>query len=143
MKGMRLFGAALCVAVGLGCETYGVVGPGSPIIASFGGDSTSATSLVPGTWQRTLAFVDEFGFSNSNETTWIFQRDGTAVETIVTQNLTSGVSHSVVSSGHWQIQGTRIIVDFVTPQTGHLELEFRIDAGQLILAGESFTRVSS
>ena len=135
-----LLGLAL-IAFVAACDGPGVVGPGSQIPVVIGRDSTASTSVVTGTWNRTLLFVDEFGFSNSNGTTWQFGPDGTAVRTILTQNLSLGLSDQVVTTGRWQIQGTRIIIDFDPPASGHLELEFRFDAGQLILAGQSFSRV--
>jgi len=130
-----------CVIFAVGCDGPGVVGPGSRIPVVIGRDSTASTSVVTGTWSRTLLFVDEFGFSNSTETTWQFGADGTVSRTILTQNLSLARSDTVVTTGRWQIQGTRIIIDFDPPASGHLELEFRFDAGQLILAGQSFTRV--
>jgi hypothetical protein len=136
--GLSLAGAL----AGAGCDVQGLIGPRGNQMASFGGSPTSTTTAsLAGTWRHALFFVDDFGFTNSTETTWQFSGDGTALRTIVTRNITLGTSDATITVARWRVSGTRVIIDFVSPTTGTIELAFSVQGNQLILAGQTFTRV--
>ena len=126
------------------CDGLGPVGPRDRLIGA-GGSSTETGGAIDdalvGNWRRTFLFVDEFGFSHSIETTWQFAGDGTAVRTVVTTNLTLQVSDVTVTVARWRIEGTSIVLDFQSPDTGQVILDFVIVGNQLTLAGEVYTRV--
>ena len=142
----RLLRPALAAALVLSlaaCEADGPVRPIQGTVAGINGaGSTSINSALIGTWQRTVVFVDEFGFSIAMETTWRFGADGTVVRTIVTSNLTLGLSEALVTTGQWRIEGTSLVVQFDPPDSGELIFEFLIVGNELTLGGELFFRVS-
>jgi hypothetical protein len=125
------------------CEADGPVRPiqGTPAGIDGTGSTTVNAALI-GTWQRTLVFVDEFGFSIAIETTWRFLEDGTFVRTITTSNLTLGLSDVIVTTGRWTIDGSSLVVQFDPPDSGEVIFEFFIVGNELTLAGEIYFRVS-
>jgi hypothetical protein len=129
----------MMVVAGTGCDSPGLFGPPGRQVASFGGGTSAATALT-GTWRHALFFFDDFGFANSTETTWQFASDGTAVRTIITRNITLGASDVAITVARWRVSGTRIIIDFVSPTTGTVELDFSISGNQLLLSGQTFER---
>src|SRR5215211_1397802 len=82
------------------CDGAGVVGPDHTSVG-FGGNSTTLSQSLVGTWRHTFAFLDEFGFANSTETTWRFAADGTAERSLVTRNLTVGLSDTLLTTARW------------------------------------------
>jgi hypothetical protein len=142
----RLLRPVVAAAFVLGlsaCEADAPVRPlqGTPAGINGTGSTTINAALI-GTWQRTVVFVDEFGFSIAIETTWQFRADGTFTRTIVTSNITLGLSEAVVTTGRWRIEGTTLVVEFDPPDSGDLIFEFVLVGDELTLGGELFFRVS-
>ena len=135
--------AALAVVVSLagGCDGPGVVAPGRlPLFGRTGG--TDVSTALAGSWRRTILFIDVLDIARSIETTWEFGADGSATRVIVTTNLTSGLSDVQVAGGQWQLQGSNLVVDLVTPSPIQLQLSLQLSGDQLALGGEIFVRVS-
>jgi hypothetical protein len=94
-----------------------------------------------GSWRRTLFYFDDFGFAYSSETTWQFSSDGSAIRSIVTRNLTLGYADAAVAVARWQVTASRVTIDFVSPDPGRIELDFRVVGNELTLAGQTFSRI--
>lgn len=135
--------AAMAVVLSLtaGCDGPGVVAPGRPTLLGRTGGADVSSALA-GSWRRTVLFIDELDIARSIETTWEFGADGSATRVIVTTNLTSGLSDLQVAAGEWQLQGSDMIIDLVTPSPVQLQLSVQLSGDQLSLAGEVFFRVS-
>lgn len=137
--------AAVLLVLGLAaCDGLGPVGPEDRPIGAVGGGADTGDNVndaLVGNWRRTFFFVDEFGFSHAIETTWQFAGDGTAVRTIVTSNLTLQISDVTVTVARWRIQGGSIVLEFQSPDTGQVILDFVIVGDELTLAGEIYSRV--
>ena len=116
------------------------VGPGSPLVFQTPSPTTS-TSGVVGTWTRSVSFVDEFGATKTTGTTWVFNGDGSATRTIVVSSSASGQPTTTESTARWQVQADQLALDFVTPITGRVTLQFSRVGDALILGGETFLRV--
>lgn len=127
---------------GIGCGGSGPVGPLGQV-ASIGGDSgpIAGSSSLVGTWRNTFFFVDPVGASNATQTTWQFNADGTAVRSTVTQNFTLGVSDTTFVTARWRATANVVIIDFLSPSPGTIELLYSIQGNQLILAGQTYLRV--
>jgi hypothetical protein len=130
----------VALALALACDGPGVVTPAGSNPIGFG-SSSATSSQVTGTWQRTIFFFDDFGFAQSSETTWQFSSDGTAVRSVVARNLTLGFADVLLATARWRVQGSQLIIDFITPTPGQIQLEFRLQGSQLILAGDTYSRV--
>lgn len=129
--------AALLLAVG--CDGPGVVSPGRVRIATTGG--VSASQAIVGTWRRTVYFVDDFGFSRSTETSWQFGADGTAARAQIARNYTVGLVDVLVSAGRYRVEGTRVVIDLVSPTPTQLAYEVRRTGNELELAGQVYVLV--
>lgn len=129
--------AALLLAVG--CDGPGVVSPGRVRIATTGG--VAASQAIVGTWRRTVYFVDDFGISRSTETSWQFGADGTAARAQVARNYTFGLVDVLVSAGRYRVEGTRVIIDLVTPTPTQLAYEVRRTGNELELSGQVYVLV--
>ena len=105
-----------------------------------GGDGNTAT--IEGTWQRTLAFFDDFGFLHSSETTWTFEAGGAAQRTIVTANITLGVADTTVTEGQWRVEGSNVVIELTSPSPGTITLEVRLQGTSLFLAGQEYLRIT-
>jgi ABC-type glycerol-3-phosphate transport system substrate-binding protein len=139
MAASALLAAALVAA---GCGGSGPVGPPGQTAAIDGSASGPgvSTSLV-GTWRNTFFFIDPVGASNASQTTWQFNADGTAVRTTVTQNFTLGVSDTTFVTARWRATANVVIIDFLSPTPGTIELLYSVQGNQLILAGQTYLRV--
>ena len=136
--------AALLVLGFAACDGLGPVGPERRQIGTVGSGADTggnANTALVGSWRRTFFFVDEFGFSHAIETTWQFAGDGTAVRTTITTNLTLQVSDVTVTIARWRIQGGSIVLEFTSPDSGQVILDFVIVGDELTLAGEIYSRV--
>lgn len=140
MRGARALAAAV-LALALGaCDGPGVVSPGRPVVGISGAGSTAAS--IVGTWRRALYFLDDFGIARSSETSWQFTAGGAVTRIVVTRNLTFGLVDVQVSAGRYQLQGTRVVVDLVTPSPAQLTLDVRRVGDELELAGQRYLLVA-
>lgn len=132
---------ALVATVLTACDGPGVVSPvhRTPIVARIGGSSIS--SAIAGTWRRGIFFIDEFNIARSTETTWQFGTDGTATRVVVTRNLTFGLVDVQTATGRWRVEGSTLVVDFLTPSVFQVRLAMQLTGDQLTLTGETFLRV--
>lgn len=135
--------AAALVAVGalgaVGCDGPGVVSPRRGVVGQVGGGGAAAA--VVGTWRRTIYFIDDFGYAHSSETSWQFGADGAAARVQVTRNLTFGIADVLVSAGRYRVEGTRLVIDLITPSPVQLSYEVRRTGTQLEIAGEAYLLV--
>ena len=131
-----LAAAALATLGMAACDGPGVVSPrGSGVVRA----GTTGTSLsVVGTWRRTVYFFDAFGAAHASETSWQFNADGAVARVQVSRNLTFGIADVLVSAGRYRLEGTRVLVDLVTPEPVQLAFEVRRSGNQLELAGETY-----
>lgn len=136
VRGARVAALVLLVA---GCDGPGVASPGRPIVGVSGAGSAGAS--VVGTWRRAIFFLDDFGIARSSETSWQFTADGAVTRVLVSRNLTFGLVDVQVGAGRYQLQGTRIVIDFVTPAPAQLTLEVRRVGNELELAGQRYLPV--
>jgi len=103
---LRVFCLATAVAAltAVACE-YPVEPVGKEEIgigkAGTGGGAPTGTLAIEGTWQRTIETLDEFGFVNTTQTTWVFEPDGDVTEIIIESN--ANVADTVVSIGRWRV----------------------------------------
>ena len=134
--------AGIAVLLTAGCDGTGVVRPDQPLIGVGAGSSALQRSLV-GSWQRSFFFLDNLGFVRSSETHWQFAADGTAVRAVIARNFTAGISDVTIATALWQVQGTSVRIDFLTPSPGTVQLEARIQSDTLYLAGQAYARGSS
>lgn len=133
-------GVATLFTVGTtACDGPGVVTPRGSVVGQVGGGS--AASAIVGTWRRTIYFIDDSGYAHSSETSWQFAADGAAVRVQVTRNLTFGIADVLVSAGRYRLEGTRIVIDLVTPVPSQLTYEVRRTGTQLEIAGEPYLLV--
>ena len=140
----RLSLAVIVVASIAACDSlpYEPVGSRPIVVVEAGGGGGTTTTTIDGTWQRTLAFFDDFGFLHSSETTWSFGTGGTATRTVVTTNVTLGAADTSVTTARWRVEGTSVIIDFLAPSPGTITLEFRLQGNTLFLAGQEYERVT-
>lgn len=133
---VRVLGvAALVLALGA-CDGPGVAAPGRRLVGVSGAGS-AATSIV-GTWRRTVFFLDDFGIARASETAWQFTADGAVTRVLVSRNLTFGLVDVQVSAGRYQLQGARVVVDFVTPAPAQVTFDVRRVGNELELAGQRY-----
>jgi hypothetical protein len=135
---------ALAVALSgliVACEGSGVVHP-THTSAGFGGNSTTLSQSLVGTWRHTFEFFDDFGFANSTETTWRFAADGTAERSIVARNLTAGLADTLLTTARWTASDDTLTIEFTAPSPGTVDFSVSVQGNQLTLAGEAYTRVS-
>lgn len=140
----RLRPALLAVAIVLptACENYGPLIPRQRDTVAVGGGSNTVTDQLNGTWQNLVVFTDEFGFSHSTETVWEFRAAGTAVRTITTRNITLGLVEVAQTTARWRVEDTNLVIEFLPPESGQVTLQFFFQGDQLVLGGQTFTRVS-
>jgi hypothetical protein len=105
------------------------------------GGGAPTSSVLAGTWQRTLVFFDDFGYLHSSETTWAFAASGSAVRTIVTTNHTLEASDTSVTTATWRLDGTTLTIEFTAPSPGTIVLEARVQGSTLFLAGQQYERL--
>ena len=118
------------------------IGTGSP---GGGPPSTPIPALVPieGTWRRIVVRQDEFGFVNSEETTWTFEPDGDALQVLVVANASLGVADTTVNIGRWAMDSVTLVVDFTQPPQGRVIMAAAVGPGgqTLFLGGQEYLRV--
>ena len=142
-SGVVLLAMTAAVLTATACD----VGPVQPVgfrqtgVPAGGAGGSTNTLAIDGTWRRTLVFFDDFGFMHSSETTWTFDRDGTAERTLVTTNVTLGAADTSLTQARWRVEGTNLIIDFTAPSTGTITLTVRLQGSTLFLAGQEYERV--
>ena len=159
---LRVFCLATAVAslTAIACdypvEPVGKEEIGIGIAGTGGGGAPTGTLAIEGTWQRTIETLDEFGFVNITETTWVFEPDGDATEIIIESN--ANVADTVVSIGRWRVvvtntgvtmtpfptaaPDTSLVIDFTQPPSQAI-LDARVSASGnvLVLGGQEYFRV--
>ena len=148
--------ALTAVACDYPVEPVGKEEIGIGIAGTGGGGAPTGALAIEGTWQRTIETLDEFGFVNVTQTTWVFEPDGDATEIIITAN--ANVADTVVSIGRWRVEvtttvvtttptptvapDTNLVINFTTPP-GQVILEARVSpsGNVLFLGGQEYLRV--
>lgn len=144
MTGRPLISIAVLVALAgvvAACDASGVVNPDHPSVG-FGGNTTTISQSLVGSWRHTFEFVDDFGFANATETTWTFAADGSARRSIVTRNLTVGSADTLLTTARWSASGDSLTIEFTSPSPGTFQFSVSVQGNQLTLAGEAYARVS-
>jgi hypothetical protein len=113
------------------------IGPGIHIGT---GSDTRHNSLV-GLWTRVVVITDGAGNEHSSRTNWEFRSDGSATRTIVTQNLTLGVSDVISANATWRTEGSTLVITFRPPENGTTRFSFFLFDDVLTLNGHDFVRI--
>jgi len=115
--------------------------------APLGTTGTTGTTGAPGmagpvgTWRRILFFRAEDGSASSSETTWRFNRDGSAWRLSVTRNFTAGLADAQTVDARWEALPQAVRVTFLPPSSGTFDFSVRISADTLFLASQAYVRV--
>jgi hypothetical protein len=135
--------AALVIVVPLVAACNGDVemriGPGIQIGTGTGSDFRH-NSLV-GLWTRVVVITDGAGNAHSSRTTWEFRSDGSATRTVVTQNLTLGISDVISTNATWRTEGFTLVMSFRPPDSGTTRFAFSLFNDVLTLNGHEFVRI--
>jgi hypothetical protein len=115
------------------------IGPGIQI-GTGTGSHFQHNSLV-GLWTRIVVITDAAGNSHSSRTTWEFRSDGSATRTVVTQNLTSGISDVTSANAIWRTDGSTLVISFRPPDSGTTRFSFSLFRDVLTLNGHDFVRI--
>lgn len=116
------------------------LGPG--ISVGVGSGSGAQPSALVGIWSRVTVLSDNAGNLHSSRTTWEFRSDGSATRTLVTQNVSAGISDVIVSYANWHTEGSTLVVVFRAPDTGTSRFSFSLFSNVLSLDGRDFVRVA-
>lgn len=114
--------------------------PGSSGRVGLQGGTRPAPGLV-GTWRRQLVFFGEDGYVHSSETRWTFAASGDAVRYIVTTNYLLPAADTSVTTARWQLDGSRLTIEYIAPSPGTIVLDARVEGSSLFLAGQEYLRV--
>jgi hypothetical protein len=134
----RLLPGILLLAICAGCTGGRELPTGTRPIGQSG--TPSASSGLVGTWRRILFFNDVSGAALSSETTWTFRGDGTATRVVIARNYTAGTADQLVATARWAVDGTTLVVTFVSPDPGTVRFPFQVDGSILVLAGQAYNR---
>jgi hypothetical protein len=115
------------------------IGPGIQI-GTGTGSHFHQNSLV-GLWTRVVVITDGAGNAHSSRTTWEFRSDGSATRTVVTQNLTSGISDVISVNAIWRTDGSTLVITFRPPDSGTTRFAFSLFRDVLTLNGHDFVRI--
>ncbi len=105
-----------------------------------GGGTVNSSFALLGRWERVVFFTDAGGTVHASETLWDFRSDGTALRTVVTRNLTDGFADAITTIANWRVQGSTLVLDFVSPASGTSRFFFHISRDILTLDGRDFVR---
>lgn len=133
--------ALLLAATVAACEGGGRVTGPRGIVRIAGGPQSSSVQGLVGSWRRAVFFVDDFGIARSSETLWRFNSDGTLTRILITRNLADQVGDSQIATGRFRVDGTVLIIEYLTPTPGTTQLDLRIDGSTLFLGGQQFLRI--
>ena len=127
-------------AVAGGCNNVDMrVGPGIQI--GTGSGSGSRQNAIVGIWTRVVVITDNAGNAHSSRTTWEFRSDGSANRTLVTQNLSAGISDVLMATASWHTEGSTLVITFRAPDSGVSRFSFSLFSNVLTLDGRDFVRV--
>ncbi|MGI9076346.1 MAG: hypothetical protein ACR2G6_03315 [Gemmatimonadaceae bacterium] len=104
------------------------------------GATVNSSLALVGRWERVVFFTDAGGAVHASETLWDFRSDGTALRTVVTRNLTEGFADAITAIVNWRVQGSSLVLDFVSPASGTTQFFFHINRDILTLDGRDFVR---
>ena len=96
---------------------------------------------IVGTWQRTIAFIDEFGMLNRTVTTWTFESAGGALRQEIIANVTLGIADTVLTTGEWRADSAFVFITFRQPTPSQLRIDALVQGNLLFLGGQEFRRV--
>jgi hypothetical protein len=113
------------------------IGPGIQI----GTGSDFQHNTLVGLWTRVVVITDGSGSAHSSRTTWEFRSDGSATRTVVTQNLTLGISDIISSNATWRTEGFALVITFRPPDSGTTRFSFSLFRDVLTLNGHDFVRI--
>jgi hypothetical protein len=133
-------GVALVLAASLfACNNVDMrIGPGIHIGT---GTSSGQHNAIVGLWTRVVVITDNDGNAHSSRTTWEFRSDGSATRTVVTQNLSAGISDVISANATWHTEGSSLVITFRAPDTGTSRFSFSVFGNVLILDGRDFVRI--
>ena len=114
------------------------IGPGIHIGT---GTSSGQHDAVVGLWTRVVVITDNDGNAHSSRTTWEFRSDGSATRTVVTQNLSAGISDVISANAIWHTEGSTLVITFREPNTGTSRFSFLVLGNVLTLDGRDFVRI--
>lgn len=115
------------------------LGPGINIGTGTG--SGSHHNAIVGLWTRVVTITDNNGHAHSSRTTWEFRSDGTATRTLITQNVSAGISDVLTANATWHTEGSNLVVTFRAPETGTSRFSFFVIGNVLTLDGRDFVRI--
>ena len=115
------------------------IGPGIHIGTNTG--SGAHQNAIVGLWTRVVVITDNGGNAHSARTTWEFRSDGSAMRTLVTQNLSAGISDVISANAIWHTEGSTLVITFRPPDTGTSRFGFSVFSNVLSLDGRDFVRI--
>lgn len=131
--------AALALA-GLACDdVHARLGPGISI--GSGTNTSTQHSALVGLWTRVVVLTDNQGNEHSSRTTWEFRSDGSATRTVVTHNLSAGITDVLTSNATWHTEGSTVVITFRPPDSGTSRFSFTVFGNVLTLDSRDFVRI--
>ena len=124
----RALAALLVAALGVLGACGGdvrITSPGG--VLSGGGTATPQSRGPVGRWTRTLLFEDVYGDYITSETTWSFGEDSVATRVNVVGSAYYGTTDVEVTTARWAVEGTSIVIRYVTPYTGTVRFRWRVE----------------
>lgn len=115
------------------------IGPG--IQVGVGSGTGGQHNAVVGIWTRVVVVRDNSGNDHSSRTTWEFRSDGSATRTLITQNLSAGISDVLTANASWHTEGSTLVITFRSPDSGTSRFGFSVFSNVLTLDGRDFVRV--
>jgi hypothetical protein len=103
--------------------------------------TTSHWSTLVGVWTRVVVITDNQGNAHSSRTTWEFRSDGSATRTLITQNVSAGISDVLTANAFWRTEGSTLVITFRAPDSGTSHFGFSVFGNVLSLDGRDFVRV--
>jgi hypothetical protein len=115
------------------------IGPGVQIGTGFGTGSTH--NAIVGIWTRVVVITDDDGNAHSSRTTWEFRSDGTATRTLITQNVSAGISDVLTANAFWRTESSTLVITFRAPDSGTSRFGVSVFGNVMSLDGRDFVRV--
>jgi hypothetical protein len=113
------------------------IGPGIQIETG----TSSHQNAIVGVWTRVLVTTDNHGNAHRSRTTWEFRSDGSATRTLITQNVSAGISDVLTANAVWRTEGSTLVITFRAPDSGTSRFDFSVFGNVLSLDGRDFVRV--
>ena len=131
---------AVLIVAALGCNDVQMrLGPG--ISVGSGTNTSTQHSALVGLWTRVVVLTDNQGNEHSSRTTWEFRSDGSATRTLVTHNLSAGITDVLTSNASWHTEGSTVVIAFHAPDSGTSRFSFTVFGNVLTLDGRDFVRI--